>query len=417
MPAFEYLALNPAGKEEKGILEVDTARQIRQMLRGRELIPLEVNEVAQKQKKAESSFFLRHGRLNPADLALMTRQLATLVKAGSPVEEALGAIVRQTERASARRMISAVRAKVMEGHSLEAALRLFPNAFPTLYRATVGAGEQSGHLPEVLERLADYTENRQHNQQKVATALAYPMILLLVAIGVVAALLRFVIPMVVQAFDTLHIQLPWLTRMLIAASNGLQQYGFAMLIGLLVLIVGITWLLKKPYWKERFHRLQLRLPLVKGMIRGVNTENFARTFSILATSGVPVLDAMKISAEVVTNIPMHKAVLQAADRIREGTPIHKALEKSGYFPPMMIYLIASGEGSGKLDAMLERAAVQQERETQAKVATMMSLLEPGMILIMGGIVTTIVLAIMLPVMTGMQDIMNPTKQIRSTVSK
>lgn len=405
MPAFEYLALNAAGKEETGIMEADTARQVRQLLRNGDLIPLEVNEVSQKQKKSESRSFFGGARLSPADLALMTRQLATLVRAGSPIEEALSAVVRQTERNSARRMFSAIRARVMEGHTLAGALGLFPNAFPPLYRATVGAGEQSGHLPEVLERLAEYTENRQHSQQKVTAALAYPMVLLVVAIGVIAALLRFVVPKVVDAFATLEIELPWLTQMLIASSEFLQDYGLALLIGVLLSIVFIIWLLRQPSWKKRYHRLLLKLPMTARIVRGVNTEHFARTFSILNSSGVNVLDAMRISAEVVTNIPMQEAVLEAAERVREGMPINKALERSGYFPPMMIYLIASGEGSGKLDEMLERAATQQEREIQARIAAMLSLLEPGLILFMGGVVTLIVLSIMLPVMGGMSQIM------------
>jgi len=406
VPAFEYLALNPAGKEERGILEADAPRQVRQLLRNRELVPLEVNEVAQKQKTAENRGSLGSGRLNPTDLALMTRQLATLVGAGSPVEEALSAIVRQTERPSARRIFSAIRARVMEGHALANALALFPGAFPVLYRATVGAGEQSGHLPAVLERLAEYTENHQHGQQKIMTALAYPTVLLLVAIGVVVALLRFVVPKVVEAFETLDVTLPLLTRMLIASSEFLQNYGLVLLLGIALVVTGVVWLLRKPQWQRRYHQLLLRVPIIGRLVRGINTEHFARTFSILNSSGVSVLEAMKISAEVVTNIPMRESVLSAADRVREGMPIHKALERSGYFPPMMVYLIASGEGSGRLDQMLERAAIQQERETQARLATLLSLLEPGLILFMGGIVTLIVLSIMLPVMGGMSNLMH-----------
>jgi general secretion pathway protein F len=406
MPAYEYLALNAAGKEERGIMEADTPRQVRQLLRNGDLIPMEVNEVSQKQKKADSGALFGGGRLAPSDLALMTRQLATLVGSGSPIEEALGAVVRQTERNSARRMFSGIRARVMEGHSLATALSLFPNAFPPLYRATVGAGEQSGHLSAVLERLADYTENRQHSQQKVTAALAYPLVLLVVAIGVISALLRFVVPKVVEAFSTLDIELPLLTRMLIASSDFLKDYGLLLLIGVILLITGIIWLLRRPAWKYRYHRLLLRLPVIGKIVRGVNTEHFARTFSILTSSGVTALDAMRISAEVVMNVPMRESVLEAAGRVREGMPIHKALERSGYFPPMMVYLIASGEGSGKLDQMLERAATQQEREVQAKMATLLSLLEPGMILVMGGIVTLIVLSIMLPVMGGMSQIMH-----------
>lgn len=405
MPAYEYRALNAAGKEERGILEADTPRQIRQLLRNRELVPLEVNEVAQKQHKAASAGWWGGGRLGPADLALMTRQLATLVRAGAPVEEALGAVVRQTERPAARRMFSAIRSRVLEGHPLAAALGLFPSAFPALYRATVRAGEQSGHLPAVLERLADYTENHQHNQQKVAAALAYPLVLLLVAMGVVIALLRFVVPKVVEAFATLEIELPWLTRMLIATSEFLQHYGLLLLLGMAALVGLAVWLLQQPHWQRRYHRLLLRLPVVGKIVRGLNAENFARTFSILSSSGVPALDAMRIAAEVVTNLPMREAVLEAAERVREGMPIHKALERSGQLPPMMVYLIASGEGSGKLDAMLERAAIQQEREVQAKIAALMSLLEPALILFMGGIVALIVLSIMLPVMHSMPQLM------------
>lgn len=406
MPAFEYVALNAAGKEERGIQEADTARQVRQLLRNRDLTPLSVQVVEQKQKRHENRPFFSGGRLSPANLALMTRQLATLVRAGSPVEEALAAVVQQTERQSARRIFSAIRARVMEGHSLANALSLFPAAFPVLYRATVGAGEQSGHLPAVLERLADYTENSQHGQQKVAAALAYPSILLLVAIGVVAALLRFVIPKVVDAFTALDLELPALTRGLISVSEVLQTYGIALLIGFMLLLTLMAWLLRRPLWKRRYHGLLLRLPVIGRLVRGINSGHFTRTFSILSSSGVPVLEAMRIAAEVVTNIPMREAVLDASDRVREGMPIHKALKRTGHFPPMMVHLIASGEGSGKLDEMLERASIQQEREIQARLAALMSLLEPALILFMGGVVTLIVLAIMMPIMDGMNNLMH-----------
>lgn len=397
MPAFEYLALNPAGKEEKGILEADTARQVRQLLRNGDMTPLEVNEVAQKQKRSEGKS-LFGGSLNSADLALMTRQLATLIGAGSPLEEALGTVVRQTERGSSRRIFSAIRARVMEGHTLVSSLDQFPSAFPALYRATVGAGEQSGHLEEVLERLADYTENKQMNQQKVSTAFAYPALLSLVAVGIVVALLKFVVPNVISVFESFDGELPQLTKILIASSDFLEFHGFKLLIGIILLAISIRLLLKMPVWKERFHRLLLKLPLIGRLVRGINTEHFARTLSILASSGVPILDAMKIAGGVISNIPMHNAVDAATVKVREGMAINKALQQSGYFPPMVIYLIASGEGSGQLDNMLERAAVQQERETQARIAQMTSLLEPLLILIMGGVVTLIVLAIMMPIL-------------------
>lgn len=397
MPAFEYLALNPAGKEEKGILEADTPRQVRQLLRNSDMTPLEVHEVAQKQKRAEGKS-LFGGSLSTDDLALMTRQLATLVGAGSPLEEALGTVVRQTERGSARRIFSALRARVLEGHTLASSLKLFPSAFPPLYRATVGAGEQSGHLSGVLERLADYTENKQMNQQKVSTAFAYPIMLSVVAVGIVIALLKFVVPNVISVFETFEGDLPKLTQALIASSDFIEAHGFKLLVFVIVLIVLLLYLLRIPAWKLRFHRFILKLPLIGRLIRGINTEHFARTLSILASSGVPILDAMKIAGEVVTNIPMRMAVDTATVKVREGMAINKALHQSGYFPPMVIYLIASGEGSGQLDNMLERAAIQQERETQSRINKMVGLLEPMLILVMGGMITLIVLAIMLPIL-------------------
>ena len=397
MPAFEYVALNAAGKEEKGILEADTSRQVRQLLRNNALTPLEINEVVKKQKKADEARIFG-GSLNKADLALMTRQLATLVGAGSPLEEALGTIVRQTEHRSARRIFSAIRSRVMEGHTLASSLGQFPSAFPALYRATVGAGEQSGHLSQVLERLADYTENSLLNQQKVSTAFIYPALLALVAVGIVIALLKFVVPNVISVFETFDGQLPLLTRGLIASSNFLENHGITVLVALVLFIIFIRYLLKFPSWKKRSHRLMLKLPLVGRLVRGINTEHFARTLSILASSGVPILDALKIAGGVITNIPMREAVDEATVKVREGMAINKALQQSGYFPPMVIYLIASGEGSGQLDQMLERAAIQQERETQSRITKMVGLLEPLLILVMGGIVTTIVLAIMLPIL-------------------
>jgi len=397
MPAFEYIALNSVGKEEKGILEADTSRQVRQLLRNNALTPLEINEVVKKQKKADEARIFG-GSLNKADLALMTRQLATLVGAGSPLEEALGTIVRQTEHRSARRIFSAIRSRVMEGHTLASSLGQFPSAFPALYRATVGAGEQSGHLSQVLERLADYTENSLLNQQKVSTAFIYPALLALVAVGIVIALLKFVVPNVISVFETFDGQLPLLTRGLIASSNFLENHGITVLVALVLFIIFVRYLLKFPSWKKRSHRLMLKLPLVGRLVRGINTEHFARTLSILASSGVPILDALKIAGGVITNIPMREAVDEATVKVREGMAINKALQQSGYFPPMVIYLIASGEGSGQLDQMLERAAIQQERETQSRITKMVGLLEPVLILVMGGIVTTIVLAIMLPIL-------------------
>lgn len=396
MPAFEYRALNGQGKEENGVLEADTARQVRQLLRNRDLAALSVQEVARQEKKVGGVWF--GGSLGASDLALVTRQMATLIGAGSPLEETLSTIAHQTDNRTIRRIFSALRSKVLEGHSLANALGQFPAAFPVLYRATIGAGEQSGHLEEVLERLADYTENRQLNQQKVSTALAYPILLSLVSVGIVVALLKFVVPNVIGVFDSFGGELPALTRGLIASSDFLEQHGLLLLGAVVSVVIFIAWLWSRENWRQRMQSVLLKLPLVGGLMRGMNSERFARTLSILASSGVPILDAMRISADVISVVPMRKAVVKAADKVREGSAVYKSLEQSGYFPPMVIYLIASGEGRGQLDHMLDRAATQQERETQAKLATFVGLLEPLMILIMGGVVMLIVFAIMLPIL-------------------
>lgn len=399
MPAFEYVALDTNGKEEKGILEADTPRQLRQLLRDGGMMPLEINEVAgavqEKNGEIKTSSRLK---LKSAELSLVTRQLATLVQAGSPLEEALGTTAKQTDRKNVKRVMSAVRSKVMEGHSLASGLALFPKVFPEIYRATVAAGEQSGHLDAVLERLADYTENRQVMQQKVSNALMYPLILTVLSITILAGLLGYVVPKVVTVFDNLDQELPILTQVLISLSDFIRAYGIFVAIGVFGLMIVIRKILEIPEWKHRYHELIFKLPLIGKLNQGFNTARFARTLSILSNSGVPILEAMSISAQVVESRPMRKAVDDAVIKVREGSSIYKALEQSGYFPPMTVYLIASGEGSGKLDEMLERAAVQQERETDSLLSTVLGLFEPILILFMGGMVLIIVLAILLPIL-------------------
>ena len=399
MPAFEYVALDAKGKEEKGILEADTPRQLRQLLRDGGMMPLEINEVAGevKEKSGEVKISSRL-KLKPAELSLVTRQLATLVQAGSPLEEALGTTAKQTDRKNVKRVMSAVRSKVMEGHSLASGLALFPKVFPEIYRATVAAGEQSGHLDAVLERLADYTENRQVMQQKVTNALMYPLILTILSITILAGLLGYVVPKVVTVFDNLDQELPILTQILISLSDFIRAYGIFVAIGVFALIALIRKILEIPEWKHRYHEVIFKLPLIGKLNQGFNTARFARTLSILSNSGVPILEAMSISAQVIESRPMRKAVDDAVIKVREGSSIYKALEQSGYFPPMTVYLIASGEGTGKLDEMLERAAVQQERETDSLLSTVLGLFEPFLILFMGGMVLIIVLAILLPIL-------------------
>jgi general secretion pathway protein F len=397
MPAFQYAALDDRGRQRKGLIEADTPRMARQSLRERGLNPLNVEEVAGREQRGDRPWWRGRTRISPTDLALITRQLATLVGSGLPLEEALGAVARQAERTRLSGLLLAVRARVLEGHTLATALGDFPQAFPELYRATVAAGEQSGHLDVVFERLADYTEARQQMRQKVSLALFYPLLLTGVAILIVAGLLTYVVPQVVQVFGSLNQQLPALTRGLIALSDFLQRHGWMVLTGLAVGTIAWVQALRRVGFRRRVHQGLLRLPLLARLVRGTNTARFARTFSILMASGVPVLEALRISAQVLSNLPMREAVEKAAARVKEGASLQKAISASGYFPPMTVQLIASGEASGRLENMLERAAAQQERETETLIAALLGIFEPVLILLMGGVVLVIVLAILLPI--------------------
>lgn len=397
MGAFEYVALDSGGKEKKGVLEGDTARQVRQQLRDKGWMPLDVQEASQREARSQRHRIRVRRGVSATDLALITRQLATLVRSGLPLEESLRAASQQTEKARLKSMLMAVRSRVMEGHTLATGLGDFPHVFPELYRTTVSAGEQSGHVDVVLERLADYTESRQQMQQKIQLALFYPALLTLVAVTVVIALMTYVVPKVVQVFENIGQELPWLTQTLIAISDFLRNNGLLSLLLLAGVGVAIAWLLRKEGPKRRFHRFVLRLPMVGRLARGINAGRFARTFSIVTASGVPVLDGLRIAAQVMSNLPMREAVDEATRMVREGASIYAALDKSGYFPPMMVHLIASGESSGKLEEMLERAAVNQEREIETLVSAIMGLFEPVLILVMGGVVLIIVLAILLPI--------------------
>lgn len=399
MPAFEYIALNQAGKRKKGVLEADSARQIRQMLREQGLVPMEVSETVEKSRgkgKQNRQPLFQRG-ISVTDMSLLMRQISTLVQSGMPVEESLSAVAQQTDKPHVKNLILAMRSKVLEGHSLATGMAEYPHVFTELYRATTDAGEHSGHLDVVLERLADYAEIRQQMRQKSMLALFYPLILSVVALGAVVGLMTFVVPKVVETFERQSADLPPLTEILIATSSLLREHGLLML-GLIFagLFVGRI-VFSRPGPKAKLHRAMLHVPLIGRLIRGFNTARFARTFSILASSGVPVLDAMRVSQKVVTNIPMRNAVDDAIDRVREGQAIHKALAHSGYFPPMMLHLIANGEASGELDNMLERAAINQEREMDTSVSALMGVLEPVLILTMGGFVLLIVLAILLPI--------------------
>ena len=396
MGAFEYTAVDPSGKEKKGVIEGDTPRRVRQALRERDLLPLSINEIAEKETSKKQIFPARRA-LSANDLAIITRQIATLVHSGIPLEEALTAVGEQNDKPRIKSVIMGVRAKVMEGHTLADGLADFPKAFPEIYRATVLAGEQSGHLDAVLERLADYTESRQELRQKIMNAMIYPIVLTILAFSIVSLMLVYVVPKVVGVFANTGQELPALTTALIALSDFLRDYG----VFVLILIGVLSWVarraLQHPGPRRKFHIFLLRLPVVGKLVRGLNTAQFTRTFSILTGSGVPVLESLQISAEVISNLPMREGVEEAAARIREGAAIGKSLAASGHFPPLCIHLISSGEASGQLEMMLGRAAVNQEREMDGLIAALLGILEPALIVGMGGVVLVIVLAILLPI--------------------
>ncbi len=398
MGAFAYTAVDPAGRQHKGLIEGDTARHVRALLRERQLLPVTVEEVAaqESRRQLKRGFSLRGG-VSSSDLSLLTRQLSTLVRAGLPLEEALLAVSEQTERPRVQSIVLGVRAKVMEGHTLATGLADFPRVFPEIYRATVSAGEQSGHLDAVLERLAEYTESREQMRQKVLGAMLYPIVLTVMCFGIVSILLTYVVPKVVEVFEANRAKLPLATQVLVDVSGALRNYGLWLLAGIAVLAV-IAWrALQVPATRRRYHRALLRLPVFGRVLRGFNTARFTRTLAILTASAVPVLDSLRIASEVITNLPMRDAVSEAAARVREGAPIGRSLAQSRLFPPMTVHLISSGESSGELQAMLERAALNQERELEGLLSAMVGLLGPLLIVGMGLFVMGIVFAMLLPI--------------------
>ncbi|WP_260959539.1 type II secretion system inner membrane protein GspF [Pseudomonas citri] len=396
MPTFDYRAEDTQGRRCKGRVEADSPRHARQLLRERGLLPSELHDAAEQRTAGT-----RHagGRLSPADLALLTLQLSTLVQAGLPLEESLGAVAQQSQKRRVAHLLSAVRGRVMEGHALATTLRTFPRAFPELFCATVAAGEQSGHLGQVLEQLAAYTQARQASRQRIQLALVYPLILMFACIAIVAFLLGYVVPDVVKIFVDSGQPLPALTQALIAVSDGLRRHGLGLL-GVLAAMVGLwRWSLRQSLWRLRWHRLLLRLPMLGEVLRAMEAARFASTLAILSKSAVPLVEALHIAAQVIGNLTIRARMADVARSVREGGTLTRGLELSGDIPPLMLHMIASGERVGELDHMLARAAEQQEASLAARIALVVSLFEPAMLVLMGGVVLLIVMAILLPILS------------------
>jgi len=398
LAAFEYVALDKDGKEQKGVLEGDSNRQVRQLLREKNFLPLSVtlaeNDTT-KMLSAPTEWFIASLRLT--DRALITRQLATLIGAGLPVEEALLAVSKQTEVSRVQKMLVAVRSRVMEGYSLANSLANYPRAFPRLYRATVAAGESAGHLDLVLNRLADFTDTQYQTRSRIQQALVYPVILFFLTLLILAGLLGYVVPDIVEVFSDTGQELPYLTRLIISLSDFIVQNAFFILLGVTVSAILSRRLLERPTLRLSYDRRLLHLPIVSKLSRGINASQFSSTLAILSSSGVPLVEALRIAGEVLSNTWLKQKIVEATVNVSEGSSLNVALDQSGYFPPIMLHMIASGEASGELDEMLQKVSVYMQQEVEGLLGILLSLFGPLMLIFMGGAVFTIVMAILLPI--------------------
>lgn len=395
MAAFHYQAVEADGKQRQGIIEADSARAARSQLRESGLFVVELDTVSDNRKKQQFSF--ARNRLSISDLSLLLRQLATLMEAGLPLEQCLSILIEQSTHPYQRGLLASLRAEVLGGSTLAHAMAQHPTDFPEMHRALIKAGEASGELSLVMDKLATHSENQQELQQKVGLAFIYPAIVTAVAIIIVGSLLFYVVPQVVSVFQQSHQALPLLTRSLIWLTDALAATWPYLLVLLIAAVFITRRMLQQETVRAGLHRRLLRMPILGRLIQGVNTARMASTLSILFGSGVPLLTALSAASGVVSNLPMRYALDEAARKVREGVSLSRALAVSGLFPPVLIHLIASGEQSGKLDIMLNRVAKQQDQEVTGFITTLTSLLEPLLILVMGAVVLIIVLAILLPI--------------------
>lgn len=400
MAAFEYVVLDAKGKQNKGVMEADSARQLRQMLRDKGLMPLEVSpasERAAQDRRGLSLNFTR--RLSALDRVLFTRQLATLIASSLPIEEALAAVAQQSEKHHVSGLILGIRSKVLEGHSLASSLREYPGSFSELYCSSVAAGEQSGFLDRVLENLAGYLERQFESSRNVEMALFYPVALLLLAFAIVGALMVYVIPDMINVIEDTGQTLPWFTVLLIGITDTLRNYWWALLGGVIGIVALVRWVLAQPAMRLRWDHQKFSIPLIKRISRSANAARYANTLSILTSAGVPLVEAMNIASEVVSNTYLKRRLQDATQTVSEGMSLKMSLDQVGQFPPMLLHMVGSGEQSGELDTMLGRVATYQQAEVERIVATIVKMFEPMMLLIMGGVVLFIVMAVLLPILS------------------
>lgn len=393
MADFAYKVIDAAGRERQGRISAASDAQARAALI-RKAFHIVAVAPAPPRKALLSG---RTARLSPKQLTLFTRQMSSLMSV-SPLEEALRTISRQTEKANAREVLINVHGGVMEGQSLAEAMAREPRSFPALYRAMISAGESSGSLPVITERLAALLEQQAEVRGKIISALAYPIILAVVAFGVVAGMMISVVPRVVEQFDNAETQLPLITRIVIAVSDFLSNWWWALAIAMVLAAIGFWRAMAVPAFKYRFDGMLLGLPFIGRLIRDMNAARLARTLATMVESRLPLLEGMKLTTRTVRNAVLREALEEAVESIRSGGSLSGALRNAGTFPPLLVYLVASGESAGQLDTMLERAADYLEREFQNFTSTAMALLEPVIIVVMGGAVALIILSILLPIL-------------------
>lgn len=396
MPTFDYVALSPDGKKEKGIIAADSARAARRELRVRQLTPLKLSEAKEKTASVFSRF--AQASVSQSDLLLITRQWAMMIGSGTPVEETVQASATQAEKPGLRKVLLSIRTSVTEGYRLSEALGDHPRVFNSLYRSIVAAGETSGDLGAVLERLAEYLERTRKVRQTIQAALIYPCVLAFTALLVMTGLMTFVVPRVVEQFTTMNQELPTLTRVVISISHILQNYGIFILIGVVLAVIGFARLMKQKPVKHAVDGFLLKLPVIGTMLTQMNTARFARTLSTLLGNGAPVLESLAAARGSLGNAVFQDAVGDIIIKVREGSGISRSMKASGVFPPLITQLAASGEASGQLPDMLLRGARYLEDEFESATAVALGLLEPLIILVLGGLVALVVLAIMLPIL-------------------
>ena len=393
MSAFRWEAVDAQGRLRHGLLDADTPRAARDRLRADGLTPTAVESAPHR---ADA---LGQTRLPADQVALSTRQLATLTQSGMPLDQALTAVAEQADNPKAARIFTTLRAHISTGESLPIAMARFPRTFSALYRGLVAAGSETGRLPEVLARLADYLDARTALRQKFTTALIYPVLVTLIALAVIIVLLTYVVPQVVSVYQQSRQTLPWLTQALIATSDFFRATGWLWLALIAGGAIGFMFAYRRPAFRARVHASMLNVPGIGKLLRSLDTARFASTLAILVASGAPLLRSLDAATEVVRMIPLARAAKAAAALVREGVSLSRALKEQNAFPPVLIHLVDNGERSGSLAPMLERAAAELEREAERRLVWVTALIQPTLIVAMGAIVLVLVLAIMLPIVT------------------